>query len=184
MRGKQHIAYPIRLKAVSEHSAIPTEVIWARGARFHLQALYAAAGIVALITLIAGAAVLMAGHLASDPTMTAGVLALLIGGITAIAACVLAVLGQLRVLRAAATEHTGAEALALVEGILAQTRGRFALLPRFALAGCAAVIVAYLIWAPAGFWGAIVGTFVVVQVVLLLIVVRRFLLAQERLHRH
>lgn len=182
-RKKRHIAYRIRLRRVSEHSAIPTEVIWARGARFHLQALYACAGVVALLTLIGGAALMLAGPLASDPTMTAGVLALLIGGITAIAGGVLAGHGQMQVFRAAADEVATDEALAVVAGILARTRERFSLLPRFALAGCAALIVAYVIWSPAGSWGAVVGTFVVVQAVLLLIVVRRFLLAGERLNR-
>src|SRR5699024_1545832 len=115
------------------------------------------------------AAVLMAGPLAQDPPITAGILALLIGGVTAIAGAVAAGAGQVRVLRAAGAS-TGADALGAVTGILGSTRAVFTYLPRFAVAGCLALLVAYAIWMPAGIWGAAVGTFVVVQVALVLVV--------------
>src|SRR5699024_10735236 len=70
-----------------------------------------------------------------------------------------------------------------VEGILAGTRRAFALLPRFAIAGCVALLAAYTIWLPAGFWGAVVGSFVVVQVSLVINLVRRSVLANGCLHR-
>lgn len=123
----------------------------------------------------------MAGPLAKDPPITAGILALLIGGVCAAAGAVIAGVGQIRVLRAAnsPTPHP----LAVVEGILQRTRDGFAHLPRFALAGCVALLAAYAIWLPAGFWGAVVGTFVVIQVAALLVVIRRSLLSSPRLRR-
>lgn len=162
-------------------SSIPSDVVWARGVRFHLQAVYACAGIVALLSILGVAALFMAGPLAQDPPITAGVLALLIGGICAIAGAVIAGWGQIRVLRAANSPQS--DPVGVVEEILRRTRGSFAHLPRFALAGCVALLAAYTIWMPSGFWGAVVGTFVVIQVAALLVVIRRSLLASLRLHR-
>lgn len=164
-----------------ESDQIPDDVAWARGVRFHLHAVYACAGAVAVLSILGAAAVLMAGPLAQDPPVTAGVLALCIGGISALAGAVLAGLGQIRVLQAARAEN--AEPMVAVEGILEGTRNRFAYLPRFALAGCVALLAAYTLWLPAGFWGALVGSFVVLQVALALVLVRKSLLAHTRLHR-
>lgn len=149
--------------------------------RLHLQAMLASAGIVALLSFLAGAAILMAGPFAQDPPVRAGLLAFVIGGVCAIIGAVGAGWGQLRIL-AAAKEPT-APALGVVEGVLARTTNVFALLPRLAIAGCVALIAAYLVWAPAGFWGTIVGTFVVIQVALGLLVIQRRVLSPSRLHR-
>lgn len=164
-----------------EQSSIPDDVVWARGVRFHLQAVYASAGIVALLTFLGVAAVLMAGPLASDPPVTAGILALLIGGVCAIVGAVAAGVGQLRVL--GAVRNSDLPPMEAVESILERTRNTFSMLPRLALAGCVALIASYLIWLPAGFWGTVVGTFVVIQVALVLDLVRRSVLASTRLHR-
>lgn len=133
------------------------------------------------MSILGAAAVLLAGPLAQDPPVTAGILALCIGGISALAGAVLAGLGQIRVLQAA--RSGSAEPLAAAGDILRSTRNRFAHLPRVALAGCVALLAAYTLWLPAGFWGAVVGSFVVLQVALVLVVVRRSLLAPSRLHR-
>ncbi len=167
--------------AVSEPSSIPADVVWARGVRIHLQALYASAGIIALLTVLGVAAVSLAGPLANDPPVTVGVIALLIGGACALAGAVIAGVGQIKVLGAA--REQASEPLPIVEGILAGTSRAFALLPRLAIAGCVVLIATALIWIPGGFWGALVGTFVVVQVALVLIAIRRFVLSRERLVR-
>lgn len=160
---------------------IPADVLWARGVRFHLQAVYACAGAVALVSLLGIASVLMAGPMASDPPITAGVLALCIGGVVAIAGALVAGVGQIQVLRGAGA---GASTPSTeVADILARTRARFALLPRVALAGCVALLAAYTLWLPAGTWGAVVGSFVVIQVALALVLVRRMILAEARLTR-
>lgn len=164
-----------------EAGPIPADVIWARGVRFHLQAVYACAGAVAVLCILGVAAVLMAGPLAQDPPITAGVLALCIGGVAAIAGAVLAGLGQIRVLRAAA--GSAPDPTKIVSEILDRTRRGFIHLPRVAFAGCVALLAAYTLWLPAGIWGAVVGTFVVVQVALALILVRRSVLSEARLLR-
>lgn len=160
---------------------IPADVIWARGVRYHLQAVYASAGTVALLAVIGFAATTMAGTGAQDPPITAGVLALIIGGLCALGGAVIAGAGQLRVLSAARDPQ--AEPHSTVAGVLERTRAGFALLPRFAIAGCIALLAAHTIWLRAGFWGAVVGTFVVIQVALVLMVIRRTILAPTRLER-
>lgn len=124
---------------------------------------------------------LMAGPLAKDPPITAGILALLIGAACALAGAVVAGMGQIRVLRAASAPE--ARPMEAVETILGRTAATFAYLPRFALAGCVALLAAYTIWLPSGFWGAVVGTFVVIQAAAILFVVRSRLLSSARLHR-
>jgi len=123
----------------------------------------------------------MAGPLAHDPPVTAGILALCIGGVAAVAGAFLAGLGQIRVLREAGGSAT--EPTDVVSNILGRTRRAFSHLPRLALAGCVALLAAYTLWLPAGIWGAIVGTFVVIQVALILTLVRRSILAETRLLR-
>src|SRR5690625_5047084 len=135
---------------------MPADVYWARGVRFHLHALLVSAGAVAFVSVLGVAAVLLAGPFAQDPPVTAGVLALCIGGLTALAGAVIAGAGQIRVLSAAgrgdpAAPGSGhAEAENTAGEILGGTRRGFALLPRFALGGLAALVVAYAIWLPAG----------------------------------
>lgn len=172
---------------------MPADVFWARGVRFHLHALLVSAGAVAFVSVLGVAAVLLAGPFAQDPPVTAGVLALCVGGLTALAGAVIAGAGQLRVLSAAGrttsaaggsrSAETAVGAETAVAEILATTRRGFALLPRFALGGLAALVVAYAIWLPAGVLGALAGAFVVVQVVLVLHLVRRRLLLSARLTR-
>lgn len=164
-----------------EAEPIPADVIWARGVRFHLQAVYACAGAVAVLCILGVAAVLMAGPLAQDPPITAGILALCIGGVAAVAGAFLAGLGQIRVLREAG--GSAPDPTYAVSQILGRTRRAFTHLPRVSLAGCVALLAAYTLWLPAGIWGAIVGTFVVVQVALALTLVRRSVLSGARLLR-
>lgn len=166
---------------MSELPDIPADVAWSRGVRFHLHAVFACAGAVVVLSVLGGAAILMAGPLAQDPPITAGILALCVGGLVAIAGAVAAGIGQLRVLQAA--RAGSAAPLQTVAEILAATRGVFNLLPRVAVAGCVALLAAYSIGLPGGIWGAVVGSFVVVQVALVLTLVRRSVLSEERLLR-
>src|SRR5699024_5638772 len=112
---------------------------------------------------------------------TAGILALCIGGVAAVAGAFLAGLGQIRVLREAGGSAT--EPTDVVSNILGRTRRAFSHLPRLALAGCVALLASYSFWLPAGIWCAIVGTFVVIQVALILTLVRRSILVETRLLR-
>jgi len=161
------------------NDSIPDDVVWARGVRFHLHAVYACAGIVAFVAFLGVAAVLMAGHLAHDPPVTAGVITLLVAGGAALAGAVIAGIGQLKVLRAAG----GDSPLETVRTILYASQRAFIHLPRFALAGWAALLVAYAIWLPAGLGGVVVGGFVGAQAVIALVIVRRRLLSPSRLDR-
>jgi len=160
---------------------IPTDVIWARGVRFHLQALYACAGLVLLLAVIGYAATAMAGPLAQDPPITAGVLALVIGGACALAGALAAGFGQVRVLAAARADHP--DAMAAVTQRIEATRALFALLPRAAIAGAVALVAAYTFFLRPGVWGAVVGAFVIVQVALALGLIRKTVLGPGRLQR-
>src|SRR5699024_3638560 len=115
----------------------------------HLRAMLASAGIVALLSFLGVAAILMAGPFAQDPPVTAGLLAFGIGGVCAMIGALGAGWGQVRVLAAAKDER--ARALGVVEEALARTSTLFALLPRLAVAGCVALITAHVLWSPAGF---------------------------------
>lgn len=160
-------------------TSIPDDVVWARGVRFHLQAVYATAAIVALVAFLGGAAVAMAGPLAQDPPVTAGVFTLMVSGGATLVGMVVAGIGQLKVLRAAG----GTTPVDTVTGILQLTQRWFAHLPRFIGAGCVALALAYSIWLPAGLWGVLVGGFVAIQVIFGLILIRRRILDPQRLHR-
>lgn len=160
-----------------EHAAgppVPTDVVLARAAAALLQGMLLSAGMVVLLALITGAAVLLAGPRGSDPVVVAGESVTGWAAMIALVATVVCWRGHLDHLR-------DSREVADAAAVLRRTRRRLAWLPRLVLAGCVVAITAWLLLAPGAFVGALVGSVVALQVALVLRLVRDGLLDPARL---
>lgn len=158
----------------------PADVLIARAVRAHTRTLAALALSCVVLAGIGVGALSLAGPNRGDPPITAGLVLLGIGQLCALASAGVAALGLVRVLREVgepgSPDSVDAARTDVPRRAVRSTAARLAIAMRVTVGACVLGITVWALADPSGVVGAVVGTLVVLQLVVVLALIRVHLL--------